>query len=328
MTKHRIVLKWELDEDTSFTESDDCLVFEHNYTDREFASQLDILGTYNRLIKIGGCSPEQARQQTSYAYKRLREWHRQNGWNYVGCVATLYEAPDNLEDDYYELSDWIEVHRTSLWGINSDCGDYRLDVEREQLSELASTCPDLACTFTWAGIPGDPGIFTVEGERIEIEEHEDSWYMEQEMDSDLLPEWSIYFELRSKGDSKLEWYCVNCGETFDEDELTADEVAQGRCPNEDCERYHYKYVSLETEDSYVAVLYHEPGRTNEDWEQVLAGVDAMPKSVINHWLDTYASQTGSSILASVPTYVHQYAWYSEKTTRQYPWISWEVGGTK
>ncbi len=87
-------------------------------------------------------------------------------------------------------------------------------------------------------------------------------------------------------------------------------------------------MSLETEDSYVAVLHHEPGRTNEDWEQVLAVVDTMPKSVINHGLDTYAHQTGSSIIASVPTYVHQYAWSNEKTTWQYPWITWEVGGTK
>jgi hypothetical protein len=344
VTKHRIVIKWEQDEGASFISDDCCHAFETNHTDREYASQVDIMGTYHNLVKMGGRTPEQARQQTSWAFKRLRRWHM-NDWNYVGCVVTIPQAfnagtgesMDLDEDPYdYELEDWEELHDESLWMITSDCGDYRYEVEAEQIHELLSNAVDAGTLSAWC--PGTKGTYWVvfpdnSYQCIEVEEDEDSWYMSEPMsldDSELLPEWSQYFDLQAKGDSKYIWRCVNCGCEFDDDEITPEDVQAGRCPEPDCSQYHYKYVALYAPDGYcVGVLHNDPGKTNGDWEQVLTTVDTMPKSVINHGLDTYAHHTGCAILTEVPLRTVQLTgWVLKTYSEPWPSIEWTVGGPR
>lgn len=65
-------------------------------------------------------------------FKRLDDWCNDR-WHYVGCVVTL------LDDDGDDTD-----HSASLWGIESDDGDYLAETARELAAEIVDSLPNTA----------------------------------------------------------------------------------------------------------------------------------------------------------------------------------------
>jgi len=281
----KLVIKWAHDEAGDLIIGDDCIVYEDNFTDREWANQVNIMGTYDRLISVGGCTPEQARQQTSYAVDRLRRWHK-GDWYYVGCVVTI------LDDEDEKLAD------ASLWGINSDCGDYKREVESEMAYDALYNlqADGIITSFTWGAGTSFWVVFPDNSvEHLTPEESEDSAYMTEDLSKspEPIPMWNDFFELESHGDSDFRYRCTCCYTTYEMGELTAEEFESGRCKEESCNYHWIKYVELFAADgTTVAVLEHPTGMTRDKW-------DILNEVEVN---TDYALLTGAKLIDSVPTY--------------------------
>lgn len=74
-------------------------------------------GTPNELLG------ERAARAAEADFKRLRDWCR-DAWWWVGVVLSVAKAGHTLDD-----------HAASLWGIESDAGDYFSDVANDLLPE-------------------------------------------------------------------------------------------------------------------------------------------------------------------------------------------------
>lgn len=61
-------------------------------------------------------------------FKRLADWCADR-WSYVGCIVTLLD----------DFGDPIEDASASLWGIESDAGDYFDEVVRELADDVIAT---------------------------------------------------------------------------------------------------------------------------------------------------------------------------------------------
>lgn len=71
---------------------------------------------------------EYAARAAMQDYERLRDWCNDH-WHYVGVIVTATD------------SDGCEIDSRSLWGIESDAGDYLLEVANELLGELLPSLP-------------------------------------------------------------------------------------------------------------------------------------------------------------------------------------------
>lgn len=71
---------------------------------------------------------EYAARAARQDYERLRDWCNDH-WHYVGVIVTATD------------SDGEEIDSCSLWGIESDAGDFLLEVANELLGELLPSFP-------------------------------------------------------------------------------------------------------------------------------------------------------------------------------------------
>jgi hypothetical protein len=185
LPNHKIVISWKYDGDTSFVTDECCHEFETNTIDSNIKHQVDIMGTYNMLLKEGGCTPESALKQTSQCVDRFRRWHADQ-WNYVGCVVTLYERPLDCEDE----DTWEESSQESVWGIESDCGkEYKQEVEADLLERLCHYSL-VSCDYNRLDARRtETGIFLAEGSPVEITEDSEVYMHEppKEEQIDQLP---------------------------------------------------------------------------------------------------------------------------------------------
>lgn len=99
--------------------------------DRESRRYYDVAGAMDRAKRDGWDAPpygtgtkgEQAARAVEDDFKRLKAWC-DNEWCYVGVVLSVSRNGVTLDD-----------HAASLWGIESDCQDYLLDVANELADE-------------------------------------------------------------------------------------------------------------------------------------------------------------------------------------------------
>lgn len=80
----------------------------------------------------GGTAGEKAARAVEADFNHLRRWC-DNQWQYVGVVLTVSKGGVELSD-----------HAASLWGIESDAGDYLLEVANEMLDESLEQGRELA----------------------------------------------------------------------------------------------------------------------------------------------------------------------------------------
>jgi len=66
-------------------------------------------------------------------FKRLSDWCNER-WYYVGCVVTLLDDDGDATD-----------YTASLWGIESDAGEYLAEVARELADEIVAEIKAAAC---------------------------------------------------------------------------------------------------------------------------------------------------------------------------------------
>lgn len=72
----------------------------------------------------GGTQGEKAARAAMADFDRLRRWCSDD-WQYVGVIVTCLDLPGNPE--------------ASLWGIESDAGEYLAEVARDLADELIET---------------------------------------------------------------------------------------------------------------------------------------------------------------------------------------------
>lgn len=70
-----------------------------------------------------GTPGQRAERAVAADFKRLRDWCR-NEWCWVGVVLSVSKNGVTLDE-----------HAASLWGIESDCGDYLVEVANDMIPE-------------------------------------------------------------------------------------------------------------------------------------------------------------------------------------------------
>ena len=134
---------------------DDCPVFLRNRSE----NTIDINATYEALIRIGGYSPEQAREQID----RYAAWERDR-WQYCGIVVTAYGlTPKELSHNATcKYTNDHELTSDSLWGIESDTSHEHV---KEVLDDL---CHQVRLALL------DDGFTAEQFDQLQLEESEDT----------------------------------------------------------------------------------------------------------------------------------------------------------
>ncbi len=109
-------------------------------TDRHSKRYYDVQGAMAVAKRDGwdakpygvGTAGERAARAVEADYERLRRWCADD-WAYVGVVLTVSKGGVELSN-----------HASSLWGIESDAGDYLAEVANELLAEAVEQGRELA----------------------------------------------------------------------------------------------------------------------------------------------------------------------------------------
>lgn len=91
------------------------------WSDRHTAYALEFAAMVRSERKNGGCSGSQAHKNACAVVKRLRAWFNDE-WHYCGVVVTATVGG-------------LELASSSLWGIESNAGDYLTEASNELLQE-------------------------------------------------------------------------------------------------------------------------------------------------------------------------------------------------
>jgi hypothetical protein len=106
------------------------LAYRSAWHDEECAARADVYHQHRSAIGPGAYAAAAARAD----FERLQAWCN-DGWSYVGVVVTVER-------------EGVELGRASLWGIESDAGDYLCEVANElaeeALGEAVATIGKLA----------------------------------------------------------------------------------------------------------------------------------------------------------------------------------------
>lgn len=83
-----------------------------------------------KIAKRDSWGPGTPAEAARADYERMRGWCNDE-WYWVGVVVTLLKADDDAPDGYFETK-----HGASLWGIESDAGEYLNEVAKELAEQL------------------------------------------------------------------------------------------------------------------------------------------------------------------------------------------------
>lgn len=96
------------------------------YYDFEAAVKLALKDGWDAPPYGTGTKGQQAARAAEADFERLRRWCNDHWW-WCGVVLTVASADEDLGI--------LDEHAASLWGIESDAGDYLIDVANELISE-------------------------------------------------------------------------------------------------------------------------------------------------------------------------------------------------
>ena len=96
--------------------------------DRDRARYYDFAGAV-KIAKRDGWGPGTPEQAARADFERLRDWCADR-WEYVGVIVTASK-------------EGIKLSRQSLWGIESDSGDYLKQVAREMAADAVRDASDV-----------------------------------------------------------------------------------------------------------------------------------------------------------------------------------------